>query len=151
MTGPPDPYRELGVRVTADLRTIRQAYLAGARSHHPDLGGNVRRMARVNEAWELLSDPVRRAEYDALAGVRPLAGEHWRGAAGRPPGRPSGSVLEFGIFAGWSLGEIARHDPGYLVWLSERKEGQPYLAELERYIDAVRQPRSSSAKATKGS
>ena len=31
------------------------------------------------------------------------------GAAGPPPGRPSGSVLNFGRYAGWSLGEIARH------------------------------------------
>ena len=31
------------------------------------------------------------------------------GAAGPPPGRPSGSVLNFGRYSGWSLGEIARH------------------------------------------
>jgi curved DNA-binding protein CbpA len=72
MAARPDPYRELGVGTTADLRTIRVAYLAKARSNHPDLGGNVRRMARVNAAWELLSDPVRRAEY--TAGQRPSDG-----------------------------------------------------------------------------
>jgi hypothetical protein len=30
------------------------------------------------------------------------------GAAGPPPGRPSGTVLNFGRYAGWSLGEVAR-------------------------------------------
>lgn len=53
------------------------------------------------------------------------------GGAGPPPGRPSGSVLRFGRHVGWSIGEIARIDPGYLQWLSERREGRPYLAEIE--------------------
>ena len=56
-------------------------------------------------------------------------------------GRPSGSVLDFGIFAGWSLGEIARTDPGYLEWLDERhnapedasdaSHARPYLEEID--------------------
>jgi curved DNA-binding protein CbpA len=53
------------------------------------------------------------------------------GAAGPPPGRASGSILNFGVFKGWSLGEVSRHDPGYLIWLAERPEGLPYLAELQ--------------------
>jgi curved DNA-binding protein CbpA len=56
------------------------------------------------------------------------------GAAGRPPGRPSGSVLKFGRHLGWSLGEIARVDPGYLVWLEERQEGKPYAAEIDHLL-----------------
>lgn len=52
------------------------------------------------------------------------------GAAGPPPGRPWGSVLDFGIYLGWSLGEIARVDPGYLDWLVERREGRCYAAEI---------------------
>jgi curved DNA-binding protein CbpA len=53
------------------------------------------------------------------------------GGAGRPPGRPSGSVLDFGRHVGWSIGEIARVDPGYLAWLEGRPEGKPYLAEID--------------------
>jgi curved DNA-binding protein CbpA len=56
------------------------------------------------------------------------------GAAGRPPGRPSGSVLKFGRHLGWSLGEIARVDPGYLVWLEDRPEGRPYLEEIDTIL-----------------
>ena len=41
--------------------------------------------------------------------VRPVdAAPDGTGAAGPPPGDPSGSVLNFGRYAGWSLGEIAR-------------------------------------------
>jgi hypothetical protein len=137
-----NPYAELGADVDADRRTIRGAYLAKARSHHPDLGGEVRAMARINEAFELLNDPLRRAAYDARHATSPgrekAHAPSWTGAAGSPPGRPSGPVLDFGIFAGWSLGEIARTDPGYLVWLTERKEGRPYLADIERHLGPLR-------------
>src|ERR1044071_858638 len=54
MTSPgSDPYAELGVPTGADQRTVRRAYLAKARAHHPDHGGNDRAMARINEPFEL--------------------------------------------------------------------------------------------------
>lgn len=59
------------------------------------------------------------------------------GGAGPPPGRPSGSVLGFGRHVGWSIGEITRVDPGYLQWLAERREGRPYLDEIEATLRRV--------------
>ena len=59
------------------------------------------------------------------------------GGAGAPPGRPSGSVLGFGRHLGWSIGEIARVDPGYLVWLEERREGRPYLDEIDATLRRI--------------
>jgi len=56
------------------------------------------------------------------------------GGAGPAPGRPSGSVLDFGRHLGWSIGEIARHDPGYLEWLEGRREGRPYLDEIDQVL-----------------
>ena len=57
--------------------------------------------------------------------------------AGPPPGRPSGSVLGFGRHQGWSIGEIARIDPGYLEWLEDRREGQPYADEIAATLERV--------------
>ena len=56
------------------------------------------------------------------------------GAAGRPPGRPSGTVLDFGRHKGWSMGEIARVDPGYLVWLADRPEGGRFVEEIDTVL-----------------
>jgi hypothetical protein len=53
------------------------------------------------------------------------------GAAGPPPGNPSGAVLTFGRFAGWSLGEIARRDVDYLEWLDRMAIGRPYRDEID--------------------
>lgn len=58
-------YDVLGVAPTASAAEVRQAYVALARQHHPDLeGGNATTMRAVNEAWATLSDPGRRAAYD---------------------------------------------------------------------------------------
>ena len=59
------------------------------------------------------------------------------GGAGPPPGRPSGSVLQFGRHIGWSIGEVARVDPGYLEWLEARREGAPYLDEIDEALVKV--------------
>jgi curved DNA-binding protein CbpA len=56
------------------------------------------------------------------------------GAAGPAPGNPSGSVLNFGRYAGWSLGEIARTDLEYLEWLDRMPIGRTYQAEIDTIL-----------------
>jgi curved DNA-binding protein CbpA len=56
------------------------------------------------------------------------------GAAGPPPGRPSGSVLNFGRYAGWSLGEIARTDLEYIEWLDRAPIGRQYRDEIDQIL-----------------
>jgi curved DNA-binding protein CbpA len=56
------------------------------------------------------------------------------GAAGPPPGDPSGSVLNFGRYAGWSLGEIARRDLEYIEWLDRMTIGRTYRPELDAIL-----------------
>lgn len=63
-------YEVLGVAPTASVAEVRRAYLDRARRHHPDAGGDHARMTRLNEAWAVLSDPVRRSRYDDEVGTR---------------------------------------------------------------------------------
>jgi curved DNA-binding protein len=56
------------------------------------------------------------------------------GAAGPPPGRPSGSVVNFGRYSGWSLGEIAGRDLEYLEWLDRMTIGRPYRDEIDAIL-----------------
>lgn len=56
------------------------------------------------------------------------------GAAGPPPGRPSGTVLNFGRYAGWSLGEVARHDIEYIEWLDRAPIGRNYRPEVDEIL-----------------
>jgi hypothetical protein len=70
-------YEFLGVSPGASEAEVRQAYRQLARAFHPDSAGADTRaqsdtaMAALNEAWHTLSDPGRRAAYDAS--LRPAA------------------------------------------------------------------------------
>jgi|GEM_PF-1112948 len=63
-----DYYRTLGVNMTAEPEVVKAAYTALAKKHHPDAGGSTDRMKGINEAYEVLSDPVEKARYDAAHG-----------------------------------------------------------------------------------
>ncbi len=79
-------------------------------------------------------------------GTRPAAGGDGAagstGPAGPPPGHPSGTVLRFGRYAGWSLGEISRRDPDFLEWLERTSAGRPYRDEIDALLRRLgrRQP-----------
>ncbi len=68
-----DHYRVLGVAAGADGPSIRRAYLAAAREHHPDrvIGADAARrqvsenkMRAANEAWRILGDAELKKQYD---------------------------------------------------------------------------------------
>ena len=169
MAEPRDPYRVLGVDPAATQHEIRDAYRRRARMAHPDLAGDdgASWMRDLNAAWDLLKSAERRAAHDASTGrgsARPSqqpvsaqpgsdngataftsSQEPWRGAAGPPPGRAYGTVLQVGIYAGWSMGQVAGRDRGYLAWLRDRPEGRPYAAEIDRILRTPASAPGSSA------
>lgn len=62
----PSHYQALGIQPTATPDEIKRAYRKLAAKHHPDKAtGDHERMARITVAYEVLSDPERRANYDA--------------------------------------------------------------------------------------
>ena len=66
-----DPYRVLKVSSDAPDEVIRAAYKVLASKYHPDKNPGsaqaARTMQHVNDAYALLSDPIRRSEYDRKA------------------------------------------------------------------------------------
>ncbi len=84
-----DPYAVLGVGSNATDAEIRAAYRELVGRYHPDKhAGNpleglaAEKMAEVNRAYEILSDPKRRTAFDSGAGG-------FRGAAGAAWARPT--------------------------------------------------------------
>lgn len=195
-----DPYKVLQVDPEAEDEVIEAAYRRLARKYHPDVSPSresLERMVQLNQAWELLKNPARRASVDrartrtqgsaarvsvadaqartagytpatahrpgpagpearrspeqharprdtigtdsAFPGVNdPMTGtSRAQGAAAHtPPGNPSGSVLNFGRYAGWSLGEIGRYDLEYLEWLDRMPIGRGYQPEIDAILRA---------------
>jgi DnaJ-domain-containing protein 1 len=66
-----DYYDILGVPFDSSEQRIRSAYLKAALRNHPDKHGDTeeakRRFQEIGEAYHVLSDPERRAEYDQAA------------------------------------------------------------------------------------
>ena len=59
-----NPYTELDVPVDASLETIKQRYRTLAQMHHPDKGGDEEIFKLIKLAYEILSDSIRRKQYD---------------------------------------------------------------------------------------
>jgi DnaJ-domain-containing protein 1 len=69
-------YHMFQIQPTADAEVVAAAYKALAKKHHPDLVQGVQakkeaesRMKVINEAWDVLGDPVKRKVYDRAIGI----------------------------------------------------------------------------------
>lgn len=59
-----DYYKSLGLNKGASPDEIKRAYRHLAQQHHPDKGGDQEKFKEINEAYQVLSDPQKRAQYD---------------------------------------------------------------------------------------
>ena len=59
-----NPYQVLGVDRSADENTIKKAYRKLAAQHHPDRGGDTAKFQEIQGAYDILSDPQKRHEFD---------------------------------------------------------------------------------------
>ena len=63
-----DYYKILGVQESESAENIKKAYRKLAREWHPDVAGNtpdvLKRFKEINEAYEVLSNSVKKSEYD---------------------------------------------------------------------------------------
>lgn len=57
-------YERLGVETDSDLAEIKKAYRERVLRAHPDRGGDQDGFHRLQEAYDILSDPDRRKRYD---------------------------------------------------------------------------------------
>lgn len=78
-----DFYEVLGVPRTADAAALKSAYRKRAKEVHPDCqGGCEHKFKELNEAYAILGDPERRAQYDRFGKAAFQNGAGGPGAAG---------------------------------------------------------------------
>ena len=100
-----DYYAALGVARDAPAEAIKKAYRKLARKYHPDVSKEPdagKRMAEINEANTVLSDPEKRAAYDQL-GKGPPPGQDFR----PPPGWDGGREFSGREFSGRESAEFS--------------------------------------------
>jgi curved DNA-binding protein CbpA len=149
-----DPYEILQVHTKAVPEVVEAAYRALARLQHPDRNGEAgadAAMADLNWAYDILREPALRTAYD---------GRHVPIAVEEPPAEPvsatlsqrvavaaeaamerdatngANTVLDFGRYAGMTLRQIARVEPGYLEWLRRHSSGLRYRHQIDEVLGA---------------
>lgn len=113
-----DYYQTLGVARDAPADAVKKAFRKLARKYHPDVSKEPdagKRMAEINEANAVLSDPEKRAAYDQLGAHAP--GQDFRpppgwgeGAGTRRPGRQGAGPDEFSDFFSEIFGRTSQGD-----------------------------------------
>jgi molecular chaperone DnaJ len=107
-----DYYKILGVPKDADAATIKKAYRKLAKDLHPDANAGDKKIEEkfkaVSEAYDVVSDPKRRAEYDEAqryGAAGPMGGG--RRGPGGPGGFPGGRGQNVeDLFGGGDLSDI---------------------------------------------
>jgi curved DNA-binding protein CbpA len=146
-----DPYQILQVSPSAEQEVLHAAFRALALKYHPDRDSSARaarRMMELNQAYALVREPTLRTQYDHsrrtartpfnAAIVPPMNGR----SAPPPPMRAgrttataqSATRLDSGRYAGWTLTDLAKHDPDYLKWLSRHSSGLRYRREISMIL-----------------
>lgn len=151
-------YRLLQVHPAADDDVIRAAHRVLAARLHPETditGVHEYRRRELDRALAVLTDPVKRREYDERLAAE-ASGVPGQVAVGpgqgntlaermnsQDPGHLGATRLDFGRYAGCSLGELVQRDPEYLQWLSRHSSGIRYRGAILRLLaerEAIRHP-----------
>lgn len=155
-----DAYEILQVHPNALPEVVEAAFRVLAMVHHPDRGGggDASAMAELNWAYSMLRDPMQRIEYDKTRVTVPIGSgatsslmermEQQRAAADdRGVDTPSATVLDFGRYAGMTLGELGRVDPVYLQWLRRHSSGARYRHQIDEVLRTISARRAAAVAA----
>ncbi|MDD5464659.1 MAG: molecular chaperone DnaJ [Candidatus Moranbacteria bacterium] len=140
-----DYYEILGVQKTASQDEIKKAFHKLAHKYHPDKGGDEKKFKEINEAYQVLSDKQKRAQYDQFGRV--FDGNGGFSAQGGPTegwdfswmwgNRPQGDVeFDFGdlgdIFEDFFSGSGARRTAR-----KDKKRGKDIQVDIEVPLESV--------------
>ena len=144
-----DAYRVLQVDPEAHELVVRAAFRALATMYHPDRDASplaTRRMAEINDAYSKVRTIDRREAYDRLrklkventsptvvyaASASTTAAATVRAAVPANSASAAFETVDFGRYAGWTIKQLARHDPDYLKWLARHSSGIRYRRLIE--------------------
>jgi molecular chaperone DnaJ len=136
-----DYYAILGVSEKATEKEIKSAFRKGAKKYHPDANpGNKEaesKFKEINEAYEVLSDAKKKAQYDQIRAGGPY---NFQGAPGYQPGAGGYENVNFSNFDFGNLGDIfgnifGNEGHGFQAGRNAQHRGQDQEVEVEIPFD----------------
>jgi molecular chaperone DnaJ len=135
-----DYYQVLGVAKGASPDDIKKAYRKLAHKYHPDKGGDAGKFREVSEAYQVLSDSDKRAQYDKFgkvfeggAGRQGFGGFQWGWGA---PHEHDADEFGEGFAADFDIGEIFEDIFGQRG-TKDPKSGRDIEVEIQIPLEAV--------------
>ena len=117
-----DYYTTMGVPEDASADEIKKAYRTLARKYHPDINkdqGSDEQFKELGEAYEVLKDPAKRAEYDQIRKYGATSGGDFK----PPPGWHSGADFSGG---GYTTADPAEFSDFFETLFGHRAARRPY-------------------------
>ena len=109
-----DYYKILGVNRNSTDKEIKTAYRKLASQHHPDKGGDTTRFQEIQTAYDTLSDPSRRQQYDNPQ-------QHFSFNFGGSPFKEHQDINDiFSTFFGRGFGNPTPQPTRASIWISLR-------------------------------
>jgi len=143
-----DYYQILGVSKNASQEEIKKAFYRLAHKYHPDKGGNPEKFKEINEAYQILSNKEKRAQYDKFGRVFEEAqgetpGFDFQWAWGKP-----GADFEFGVD---DLDEMVEEIFGFGIPKKRKdlKRGKDIEINMEIFLEDVLRGKEEEITLTK--
>jgi len=127
-------YQILGIEKGASEEEIKKAFYKLAHKHHPNKGGDEKKFKEINEAYQILSNKEKRAQYDGFGQTFEGGGNYnWAWGSGMPNidfdiedlNEIFGDIFDFG---GFNSGGSRRKD---------FKKGADIRVDMEVPLEAV--------------
>ena len=104
-------YDVLGLNKGASIEEVKKAHRTLVRKHHPDKGGNPEEFKKIQEAYEILSDPEKKRNFDQFGDPNGMP---------MPQGPPGGFPADLfaQMFGGGPQGPIRRANHEHIINIS---------------------------------
>ena len=134
VSGDADEMKRLNAawEVLGDARKRRQYDIERAGRHSPQPAAAPRPQQSapaVHTSYESASSA--HAPSGHAPSAQPSTAARQEDSAGPPVGPASGSVIRFGRYDGWTIGQVARVDPPFLEWLRRVPLGRSLKPEID--------------------